>query len=83
MARMKDANHAVQSLAREIRQATGYERTPSQILEALFHRRVNSVVRACEKICADPDMVQAFAKNIRLKDQDDIPSSVSLDMGFS
>lgn len=70
---------ALRALTREVRNATGFERTPSQVLTALRRRNVSGAEKACRKIIDDRDMVLTFAKNdLTLRDQDKIPSSEDL-----
>lgn len=71
----------IQTLVREVRNATGFERTPGQILEAMRENNVKNIRRTAEKILSCRDMVASFAKTLALRDQDRIPSSVDLDMG--
>ena len=72
---------ALRELTREVRNATGMERTPDQVLHALKLRSVGNIETACRKIIDDRDMVLAFARHeLPLRDQDRIPPSVDLDM---
>ena len=72
-------------LTREIRNAVGFERTPVQVIGALLESGVkrSQVVRVASKMIDDPDMIQSFCRRpeIKLEDQDDIPSSYALGMG--
>ena len=77
----KDDKRALQDLTREVRNATGMERTPEQVLHALTLRSVSNVEKACRKLIDDPDMVLAFARHeLPMRDQNDIPPSVDLGM---
>lgn len=72
---------ALRELTREVRNATGMERTPDQVLHALKLRSVGNISVACRKIIDDRDMVLAFARHeLPMRGQDDIPSSVDLGM---
>lgn len=71
----------IQSLVREIRNATGYERTPTQVLDYLMDKNVKDLYRACRKILDDADLILSMASRMKLRDQDRIPSSVELNMG--
>jgi len=70
----------VMHLTREIRNATGYERTPSQVVEALRNRGSRRPSRAASLIAEDRDMICVFARSMKIKGQDDIPTSEELDM---
>lgn len=75
----------LKQLTREIRNAVGFERTPIQVLNALVASGVKrgQIVRVAKKMIDDPDMVLSFCRRpeIKMEDQDDIPSSFALGMG--
>lgn len=75
----------LKQLTREIRNAFGYERTPVQVMGALVESGVkrSQIARVAKKMIDDPDMVMSFCRRheIKLEDQDDIPSSFALGIG--
>lgn len=64
----------LQKLTREVRNAAGIERTPSQIYEWLTQntKRARSFTL---KVLADPDLVQSLANRMRIPLLEDSPPS--------
>jgi len=74
----------VQALTRELRSFDGMERTPGQVRLRLLQLKDNSKHKSLTmsaficRIMDDPTLMEAFAKEMRLRDQSKIPSSKEL-----
>lgn len=64
----------LQKLAREVRDAAGIERTPSQIYEWLTQNTKRARSFAL-KVLDDPDLVQSFANRMRIPYLENAPPS--------
>lgn len=67
-----DQTTMIQRLTAAVRESTGYERTPGEVLESLKQRGVKNIARAAKQILESHDLVMAFSRELRSEDQDSI-----------
>lgn len=67
----------LRSLTREVRNAQGIERTPTQIA-TVMRKKYQFPDDAARKILASADLTQQFAFSLRYSWQDGLPSSTEL-----